>query len=88
MYYIGQKVVCINDTFHYSIADWGDQIPVKGSVYTIRNITKGRHFTTGKLGFAFHLVELVNLKTDSGREVCFSAWRFAPLENDEFSAET
>jgi hypothetical protein len=88
MYYVGQKVMCIDGNFHYSIAEWGDQIPVEGTVYTVRDIIQGRHFRTGDTRLGFHLVELVNLKTFSGNEVCFSTWRFVPFENDESLAET
>ncbi|HYP17952.1 MAG TPA: hypothetical protein VEQ65_12140, partial [Opitutus sp.] len=38
----GQKVVCINDTFTPVILALYKQLPVKGDVYTIREVFLGR----------------------------------------------
>lgn len=39
---VGSKVVCIDDTFSSHVACYYDQLPVKGSTYTIRAMMCGR----------------------------------------------
>jgi len=82
----GQKVVCINDTFAPFIKSLYKQLPVKGEVYTIRDVFLGREkivnagdsATVGLL-----LVELHNPPDPflaNKQELGFSSERFAPLE--------
>ncbi|HVU25471.1 MAG TPA: hypothetical protein VHE13_15190 [Opitutus sp.] len=82
----GQKVVCINDTFPPIILALYKQLPVKGDVYTIREVFLGREkivrggesATVGLL-----LVELKNPPDpfhQGKQELGFSSERFAPLE--------
>jgi hypothetical protein len=74
MFTIGQKVVCIDDRFHPSIVEWGDQYPVCERVYTVRWVGVSRHGVTRELGLALRLEELRN----PGDRLTFSAWRFRP----------
>ena len=38
----GQKVICINDTFPEFVRAIYTQLPVKGKVYTVREVFLGR----------------------------------------------
>jgi hypothetical protein len=76
MWYIGQKIECINSIFHPSVYDWGPEIPIEGKVYVIEDIDMAPHFKTRKPGVGFHLVGVAN-------KTWFSAWRFIPLDNAE-----
>ena len=87
MFYIGQKVRCINDRFHPSIADWADHIPVAGEVYTVRDIGSGTHAVTHLPGYGILLAELPNPVAANGHEVHFIESRFVPVEAEEFEFE-
>ena len=41
MFVKGQRVVCIDDKFHASIAKMFAQLPVKDRVYTVRDVYLG-----------------------------------------------
>ena len=81
----GQKVVCTNDSFPAVVRAIYKQLPVKGNIYTIREVFLGREkvvkggdsATVGLL-----LIELKN-PTDpfhaGNQELGFSSERFAPL---------
>src|SRR5207253_6808674 len=73
MWFIGQKVVCVNDRFPMQILEWASNLPRKGRIYTIRWIGVGPSIYTGerKLGF-----ELEQLKYG---KFAYFAERFAPL---------
>jgi hypothetical protein len=75
-WYIGQKVICTNDSFPRSIFEWCDSLPVAGEVYTIRAIRFGIDPTTliGDTGFL--LVEIVNSPNSKGYEPGFFQDRF------------
>jgi len=75
MFYPGQKVICINDRFHRSIHDWGDQFPVSGHVYTVRNVVNCREALTNLVGPGLLLEELKN----PDDRLRFSDWRFRAL---------
>lgn len=80
MFTKGQKVVCINDRFHGSLADWADHIPRRGCVYTIQRVVLSvPAVLTDALGPGLLLEELPN----PGNKVCFSAWRFKPYDESE-----
>src|SRR5438067_1397897 len=73
MWYIGQKLVCVDGRFPQQILDWATDLPRKGRVYTIRSMAHGKSLYTGEPKFGFRLEEL-----QPGR--CgFFAERFAPL---------
>ncbi|QYM78946.1 hypothetical protein K0B96_16830 [Horticoccus luteus] len=82
----GQRVACINDTFPAFVKAIYKQLPVKGNVYTIREVFLGREkivnggdsATVGLL-----LQELTNPADPfmaNKQELGFSSERFAPLE--------
>lgn len=80
-FYVGQKVVCVNDAFS-SHGKQGESIPKKGSTYTIRDVINesGRSSVT--------LVEIINDKMMYENylgqvifgECRFFADRFKPLQ--------
>jgi hypothetical protein len=73
MWFIGQKVVCVNDRFPIQILEWASNLPLKGRIYTICRIGRGPSIYTGERGLGFELEELPNGK------FAFFAERFAPL---------
>lgn len=82
----GQKVVCINDTFPELIRALYKQLPVKGDVYTVREVFLGREKIVkgGESATVGILLEELKNPPDpfhKGREeLGFSSERFAPLE--------
>ena len=74
MFYIGQKVVCINDRFPLQILELTSDLPRKGQIYTIRSIRRGKSIYTGASKLGFKVEEL-----QDGARVDFFADRFAPL---------
>ena len=74
------KVVCINDT-HFSKA--GEDVPVHGKIYTIRDIIFVQQSEHGGYNF-FRFEEIVNMQrlySDIGFvECCFSQYAFKPVE--------
>ena len=82
----GQKVVCINDAFlsHFSLVY--KQLPVKGDVYTIREVFLGREKIvkggdTATVGILLH--EISNPPDPfhaNHEEPGFASERFAPVE--------
>ena len=75
MWFIGQKVVCVNDRFPTHILEWTASLPRKGQVYTIRSIVNGPSLYSRKLTVGFQLNELRTIQDRLG----FLADRFAPL---------
>ena len=78
---VGQKVLCIDDSFPRCIAEWCDTVPVAGEVYTIRGLQLGDDPTTGGNGFCdigFRLAEIVNPRKANGSEAGFFHTRFMP----------
>lgn len=82
----GQKVVCINDTFTPVILALYKQLPVKGDVYTIREVFLGREKIVrgGDSATVGLLLEELKNPPDpfhqGKQELGFSSERFAPLE--------
>jgi hypothetical protein len=82
----GQKVVCINDTFPPIILALYKQLPVKGDVYTIREVFLGREKIVrgGESATVGLLLEELKNPPDpfhqGKQELGFSSERFAPLE--------
>jgi hypothetical protein len=75
MWYLGQKIVCINDRFPPCAPEWISEPPRKGQIYTIERMVHGKSIYTGKPKFGFRLKELPNGRCG------FFAERFAPLLN-------
>ena len=75
---VGQKILCIDDSFPRCITDWCDVLPVAGEVYTIRAMQLGGDPSTGFHGLGFLLAGLVNPRKASGSEAGFFHTRFVP----------
>ena len=82
----GQKVVCVNDTFPPVIVAIYKQLPVKGDVYTIREVFLGREKIVkgGDSATVGLLLEELKNPPDpfhqGKEELGFSSERFAPIE--------
>jgi hypothetical protein len=74
-YYVGQRVVCINDNYGSCIAEWCNVFPRKGRVYTVKRVLVCPDTFTHEAGVGLFLEELNNF-TD---RFCYSAWRFKPV---------
>jgi hypothetical protein len=84
----GQRVVCIDDQFPKWVVEFYDQLPKKGSVYTIREVCLRRETLRGSdsATIALLLEELHNAPDpthQNGEELAFKSERFAPLEEIE-----
>ena len=75
---VGQKLICINDTFPRAVLDWCDRLPSAGGVYTIRAMQIGRDRITGGESLGFLLEEIVNPLSSLEKEAGFVAERFTP----------
>ena len=81
----GQRVVCINDVFSPTVRALYKQLPVKDTIYTVREVFLGREKIvkggdTATVGLL--LEELVNPKDpfhQGEQELGFTSERFAPL---------
>lgn len=85
---VGQRVVCVNDTFEGWITEYYDQLPVKDQTYTIRAVTLGRATLVGSDSAEVRLLleELHNAQDPhhvGGEELGFRSDRFAPMEELE-----
>lgn len=90
MFEPGQKVICVDDRFPPGILDIFNALPVKGSLYTVRDIVPGAGFGGRDKDQqpAVYLVELVNLPNRHGIEPGFACRRFAePEEVSEHETE-
>ena len=92
---VGQRVVCVNDTFEGWITEYYDQLPVKDQTYTIRAVSLGRGTLVGSDSAEVRLLleELHNVADPhhiGGDELGFRSDRFAPMEEleDSMIAET
>ena len=88
----GQRVVCVDDRFPKWIVEFFNQLPVKGSTYTIREVCLRRETMRGSdsATIALLLEELQNPPdpTHKGNEeLAFKSERFAPLEEIEIEEE-
>jgi|ERR1700693_2478 hypothetical protein len=75
MWFIGQKVVCINDRFPTHIFEWTANVPRQGRIYTIRTIEWGKCLYTRQPTLGLFLHELPTLED----RLAFRADRFIPL---------
>jgi len=82
----GQKVICINDTFPEFVRAIYKQLPVKGKIYTVREVFLGREKMVkgGDTATVGLLLEELHNPPDpfhqGQQELGFSSERFAPLE--------
>lgn len=77
MFHVGQKVVCINDNFNGGFGDETD--PVKGGIYTIRDIRPWRNGHDA--GFLFFEINNLARHYEGGFMECsYNVKKFKPLE--------
>ena len=82
----GQKVICINDTFPEFVRAIYKQLPVKGKIYTVREVFLGREKIVkgGDTATVGLLLEELHNPPDpfhqGQQELGFSSERFAPME--------
>ena len=95
MFDVGEKVVCINDTFEPFHLKLYRELPKKGEIYTVRECSIGRTKTgAADPGISYRLLlEEINNDLDpymdeaSAEELGFRSDRFAPLTNLEEEVE-
>lgn len=83
MFTKGQKVVCIDDSFHFSTRACYTALPVKGVTYTVRNVVLGISIKGERGEICVYLNELSNPKSNTWPfpERGFNAERFASLDD-------
>ena len=77
---IGQKVICVDDTFHPQVVEFFDRLPEKDQVYTIDELFWLPQHETRELTLSVRLAELPPLRVTSPRSG-FSLWHFRLLED-------
>ena len=82
MFLTGQKVVCIDDSFHPSIAALYLALPKKDAVYVVRGVSVGISPTGDEGEIAITLIGLKNPRSSKPPhpERAFNAMRFRSLE--------
>lgn len=75
---IGQRVLCIDDTFPRYFADWYNALPIAGNVYTIRGMQLGVEPITGRYDLGFLLEEISSPRKANCSEAGFFHTRFVP----------
>lgn len=78
-WFIGQRILCIDDTFPRQISEWCDALPVAGEVYSIRGLQMGGSAVTHEYDLGFLLEGIVNPRKADGSEPGFFHTRFVPL---------
>ena len=78
IFIVGQKVMCVNDSFSGGVFDWCISFPIAGHVYTIRAMQIGQDHVSGFSNLGFLLVEIVNPTSSDGKEAGFLQERFVP----------
>lgn len=78
----GSKVICIEDRFPVEVLMWGNQLPVKGCIYTVIQVKIVPDGITRIPGPGLVLEELHN-----PNDLSFSTWRFKELPPDDESYE-
>ena len=77
-FYVGQKVICIDDKFPRAVLDWCNSLPIAGYIYTIRAMQVGQDRVTGLSNLGLLLEEIVNPPSGWGCEAGFCHYRFIP----------
>lgn len=81
--YVGQKIICIDDTTEPFYCINSETKPVKGNLYHIRGIVSFKNI------ICFYLKEIVNKPGWYGmpiphiQEQFFDYWRFRPVQTNE-----
>lgn len=83
MFYVGQKVVCVDDKSHPG-ASWGStETPKCGDIYTVSGVLLSNDDV-----LVLHLIEIQRDRESRaifGPDVGFGAYRFRPLINTDIS---
>jgi hypothetical protein len=79
MFEPSEKVVCVDDKFPPDIRDYFNALPVKGRIYTVRDIVGGLNWDLSQT-VAVLLHELKNHPNEHGIEPGFAPHRFALME--------
>jgi len=82
MFDVKSKVLCVNDSFPAGIHDYYNALPVKGTIYTVRDIVPAHDFKCRET-CAVLLEELVNKPNRHGIEPAFLVHRFREPTQDE-----
>ena len=83
----GQRVLCIDGSFHSSVWEYVDEVPLEGEIYTVSKIRLGgRDNVTGKIGPAIGLREISGALSGCRGEVCWLTRRFVPLDLQQTNA--
>lgn len=78
---LGQRVLCIDGTFHPSVWEYVNEVPIEGEVYTVRSIRLGGFDNvTRQPGPAIALEEISGSLPGCKKEICWIVRRFAPLD--------
>jgi hypothetical protein len=79
---VGQKVVCVDDKFPPAVQQLYTALPVKDSVYVIRNVLIGLNWKSEPGEVCLYLVGLNNPRSSKPPfpERGFNSERFRPLE--------
>lgn len=87
---VGQKVVCVDDKFHPSVAQFYTALPKKDLVYVIRRVSLGVSINGDPGEVCLHLIGLNNPRSNKPPfpERGFNSERFRPLnEKEDFNTE-
>ncbi len=74
-FYIGQKVVCVDDRIPKNRREYHSAMPKKGCVYVVREVVIIRNKT------GLNLIGIQSATHPSGSPFSFKAWRFRPLDD-------
>ena len=82
---VGQKVVCVNDTFPPAVSQFYKSLPKKDQIYVIREVKVGVNWKGEPGEVCVYLVGLVNPRSEAPPypERGFNAERFRPLDELE-----
>ena len=88
-FYPGQRVLCIDGTFHPSVWEYVNEVPIEGEVYTVRSIRLGGYDNvTGQPGPAIALEEVSGSLPGCKGEVCWIVRRFVPVDIQQTATVT
>ena len=84
MFYVGQKVVCVDDSLPPNdmnmARELGIELPMRGSIYTVREIVTD--FVPGRNHLRLNEIPnpvIEEWEDEKAAEPAFSFWRFRPL---------
>lgn len=85
MFEPGARVICVDDRFPAGINDFFNALPVKNSIYTVRDVVPAQDWRL-RGTCAVLLVELVNRQNAHGIEPGFQCYRFREPTAEEIAA--